>query len=178
MLMELAIKTLWTCAFIPCSPQRAHPLAVKVEERGGEERGNGLGTGGGRQKHVWVGSVWVCRLPFVSATGTHPAYYPNHTKSNRRRMSFGKHSLDSTVNWINIFTGWLGLTAAQSTPTRTISESLTVLAEFFFNPLPPPRHCSLSSSGAVSTCGGEAVQTQTEDHHPNPNPGMVSHEWR
>ena len=68
-----------------------------------------------------------CRgyLFFISAPGRHPTNYPNHTKSNKRRMSFSKHSLDSAVNWINIFPDWLCLMAARSTPW-TISVSLTV----------------------------------------------------
>lgn len=45
-----------------------------------------------------------------------------------RGWASSKHSLDSTVNWINIFPDWLCLTAAQ--PTPGLFQSLTVPTGF------------------------------------------------
>lgn len=105
--------------------------------------------------------MWVWRVPFVPAPGRHPAYYPNHTKSNKQRMSFSKHGLDPTASWINIFTDWLGFNGRTVDPW-TISVSLTVLTEPSFLHIPvvylPPE---------LLVHGGEAQHTV-----------RVSCEWR
>lgn len=92
-------------------------------------------------------------------------------------MSFSKHSLDSTVNCINIFPLWLCLTGAQSTP-GLFQSCLTVLTGVFL----PPHHCSLSSSVLMPPLvlvvrGGEEPHTVQCRYRQKPR-GVVSHEWR
>lgn len=98
MWMGLTVKKLsgW------CSRTLLPSKGSSFSSKGRREEGLGEGLEGEeRQKYVWVRAVQVWRLPLIAAPGRHPSYYPNHTESNKQRMSLGKQRLDSTASSIN-----------------------------------------------------------------------------
>lgn len=83
MLMKLALKEL--------SDSCTHTLLPS----------KGSSFGSKREKKETEISVRVKMLPFLyPVPGSCPTYYPNHTKSNKVRMSVSKHSLDWKGAWI------------------------------------------------------------------------------